>query len=313
MASRDRLEACAEAAEGSPPVQASGTSSPTIWRTMSAAPSATFGEWETMTMPTLAISCSPRSSQSAAIISEDERAPGSIWPIDRSPRKEARPRVARIGTVASAARAALSLMAAGISARGERRAGGNENVEHRLLAGSLLPRALTALIAAAKAAPPRSARVPAEAPCQRQKQCAVKRTRRAAHLHDELRADGLEEIGQVHARKLVQILQHGLDAPFHIMAVIAVADGGIESGQLVDMRDDAVRDRCDELPLLARVKPQDRLWQVRRLSLRDNHLDMPHAGDNLSPPRARPAAASKAAATATAPGSATPDRSLDAR
>ena len=40
---------------GSPPHQASGTSCPTIWRTMSAVPSATSGEWETMTMPTLLI------------------------------------------------------------------------------------------------------------------------------------------------------------------------------------------------------------------------------------------------------------------
>ena len=38
---------------GLPPQKASGTSSPTIWRTMSAVPSATCGECETMTMPTL--------------------------------------------------------------------------------------------------------------------------------------------------------------------------------------------------------------------------------------------------------------------
>src|SRR5688572_9494453 len=45
--------------EGLPPVQAKGTSSPTIWRTMSAAPSATLGECETMTTPTLSITLSP--------------------------------------------------------------------------------------------------------------------------------------------------------------------------------------------------------------------------------------------------------------
>src|SRR4051812_13596594 len=44
---------------GLPPVQATGTSAPTICRTMSAAPSATLGEWETITMPTFALMRSP--------------------------------------------------------------------------------------------------------------------------------------------------------------------------------------------------------------------------------------------------------------
>src|SRR5439155_933833 len=37
-----------------------------------------------------------------------ERAPGSRWPIERSPRKEARPRVAFIGLVSSAAASAIA-------------------------------------------------------------------------------------------------------------------------------------------------------------------------------------------------------------
>src|SRR5260370_18119170 len=37
-----------------PPGKATGTVSPTIWRTISAAPSATLFEWETMTTPTFA-------------------------------------------------------------------------------------------------------------------------------------------------------------------------------------------------------------------------------------------------------------------
>src|ERR1700677_3049112 len=53
----------------------------------------------------------PNSSQIATIISADDRAPGSTWPIERSPRKEARPRVARIGAVASAAASASALRA----------------------------------------------------------------------------------------------------------------------------------------------------------------------------------------------------------
>src|SRR6185436_18532644 len=38
-------------------------------------------------------------SQTASTISSLERAPGSIWPMERSPKKEARPRMAFMGTV----------------------------------------------------------------------------------------------------------------------------------------------------------------------------------------------------------------------
>ena len=37
---------------GLPPLAATGTSWPTIWRTMSTVPCATSAEWETITMPT---------------------------------------------------------------------------------------------------------------------------------------------------------------------------------------------------------------------------------------------------------------------
>ena len=121
---------------GLPPHQASGTSSPTIWRTMSAAPSATFGECETMTMPTLP-SCAAlqRLRRPRAIISALERAPGSMWPIERrrgtrrgrgspssarSPRRaSSRDRAQRRGTGLPAASAAAT---------------GYEHVEHGLLA-----------------------------------------------------------------------------------------------------------------------------------------------------------------------------------
>ena len=93
------------------------------------------------------------SLQMAAIISADERAPGSIWPIDRSPRNEARPRMAFIGIVASAAAAASRRSAA--EDRRRRRASsactGASTSSIVFWPTSDLPRALTASIAAAKA------------------------------------------------------------------------------------------------------------------------------------------------------------------
>ena len=81
---QDRLDAGAEAASGLPPHQASGTSSPTICRTMSAAPRATSGECETMTMPTLLLMPVPSmTSQTAAIIS-CARARARIHVADRA-------------------------------------------------------------------------------------------------------------------------------------------------------------------------------------------------------------------------------------
>ena len=59
---------------GLPPHQASGTSSPTIWRTMSAAPSATSGECETMTMPTLLHAQAPALATASTISAARARA-----------------------------------------------------------------------------------------------------------------------------------------------------------------------------------------------------------------------------------------------
>src|SRR5246127_727531 len=52
-------------------------------------------------------------SATASTINAEERAPGSIWPMLRSPRNEARPRIARIGMVFSAASFAVALRRAG--------------------------------------------------------------------------------------------------------------------------------------------------------------------------------------------------------
>ena len=70
----------------------------------------------------------------AAIISARGRAPGSIWPIERSPRNEARPRIAFIGTVASAAAAAaVGDLAPQIAPPRERVVHRHQHVEHGLL------------------------------------------------------------------------------------------------------------------------------------------------------------------------------------
>ncbi len=57
-----------------------------------------------------------------------------MWPIDRSPRNEARPRIAFIGTVASAAALATAIICRCRLAGGERPGSGYEHVEHGLLA-----------------------------------------------------------------------------------------------------------------------------------------------------------------------------------
>src|SRR5207237_7237706 len=54
-------------------------------------------------------------SATASTISSEDRAPGSICPMLRSPRNDARPRIAFIGTVFSAARRAAALSRAGKS------------------------------------------------------------------------------------------------------------------------------------------------------------------------------------------------------
>ena len=246
---------------GSPPVQASGTSLPTIWRTMSAAPSATFGECDTMTMPTLAISSlrirrkSPRSS--ATMIARRD-------PYGRSNarRERKRGRASRASAPSPRPRrAAVSLTAAGSSPAAnacaardrERRASSSDPT-------SLLPRALTAAMAAREGLRRLGrARVRAgKLLAQRQEQRAVERPRGAADLHHELRADRLEQIGQAHRRKRIQVLQHRLKSPLHVVPVIAVADCGVERRQLVGHgRRRVLRPRRSSRRFRSRIEPDD--------------------------------------------------------
>ncbi len=68
---------CRAPPSGLPPQKPSGTSLPTIWRTMSAAPLATSGECETMTISHVRAHAVPsRTSQTASIMIWLERAPG---------------------------------------------------------------------------------------------------------------------------------------------------------------------------------------------------------------------------------------------
>ena len=88
-----------------------------------------------------------------ATIKADDLAPGSICPIERSPRNEARPRVASIGIVASAAVAATMGRRAGRSAPPSARAvcTGVRTSSMVFWPGCDLPRALTASTALPKA------------------------------------------------------------------------------------------------------------------------------------------------------------------
>src|ERR1700704_3392195 len=92
-------------------------------------------------------------SATASTISSEDRAPGSMWPMLRSPRNDARPRIARIGMVFSAASLAVAFKRNGSPVPPSRRtpSTGKSTSSMVFCPTSDLPRALTASIAAAKA------------------------------------------------------------------------------------------------------------------------------------------------------------------
>src|SRR5947207_7736013 len=92
-------------------------------------------------------------SATASTINSEDRAPGSIWPMLRSPRNDARPRIARIGMVFSAASLAVAFSRSGRPAPPSRNTPttGNSTSSMVFWPTSDLPRALTASMAAAKA------------------------------------------------------------------------------------------------------------------------------------------------------------------
>src|SRR5216684_4410521 len=97
-------------------------------------------------------------SATASTISADDRAPGSMRPMLRSPRNEARPRIARIGIVPSAATLAAAFRRAAMSAPPSRKTSstGKSTSSMVFWPTSDFPRALTASIAAANASAARS-------------------------------------------------------------------------------------------------------------------------------------------------------------
>ena len=67
---------------------------------------------------------------------------------------------------------------------------------------------------------------------QRQEQRAIERAGSPADGHDQMGSYGLQHVGQRLCGEIVAIGQHGLEATLHVEAVIAIADGPVEIGQL---------------------------------------------------------------------------------
>ena len=178
------------------------------------------------------------------MISAIEREPGSTWPSARSPRKEARPRIAAIAAVAAALSSAhwrtrASRSAGAASPARAARCTGRARRAASSAPTSALPRRVSAAIAAASAAARSAgpARPAAPAPSVIE-QGAEHRPRRAA---DRAHAGGAGRLQRLVQRAgVLPVAQARLDrqrAALHVQAVVAVADGAVELGQLVDVID----------------------------------------------------------------------------
>ena len=164
-----------------------------------------------------------------------------MCPIERSPRKDARPRVASIGIVASAALAATLGSREGKSAPPSARARSHrrQNVEHGLLAGMRLAARLDGFDGLGESGREIGG-VGRDLLAQRQEQRPVKRAGGAPDLHHDLRADRFERFGQGLLGGRCGVGPHDLETAFHVDAVVAVADRLIEFGEFVGMRDHVV-------------------------------------------------------------------------
>ena len=137
----DRLDTGAESAVGIAAAEGDlAPRSPTICRTMSAVPLATSLRMRDDDDADRIVHCRASSvSQTACRRTQLERAPGSMWPMLRAPRNDARPLVACIGAVRAAASRAVARTrsirspTAGLGL--QRIQNRNQHVEHRLLAG----------------------------------------------------------------------------------------------------------------------------------------------------------------------------------
>ena len=162
----------------------------------------------------------------------------------RSPRNDARPRIARIGTVFSAAALAAAFRRAGSPAPPSRRTRehGKQHVEHGLLSDIGLSARLDRLDRGGKSIGDLFAgHLILQQLAERHEQRPVERAGRAADFHDEGRADALQRFAEVLGGELINCGQHGFKAAAHIGPVIAVADGAIEIGQFIGARDDPLR------------------------------------------------------------------------
>ena len=160
-----------------------------------------------------------------------------MWPIERSPRNEARPRVARIGTVAIAAsrrRRSRSPRRRRRRARSSASSTGTSTSSIVFCAAVRFAARLHGLDRLAERLRHRRAVVLGrQRLAERHEQRAVERARGAADLHHQRHADAFAAPrASAGRRSPSRSAAHRLEAALHVDAVVAVADRLIEPRQL---------------------------------------------------------------------------------
>src|SRR5882757_6382452 len=237
-----------------PPVKARGTAPPTIWRTMSAAPSATLLECETMTTPTCAAVLRVMASGSDRIADgRNHQRRGSRARIevpDRTlaqKRRAAADRLHRPGRLGGGERFRPHPGTEPLAARTQHGGDRDQHVEHRLLPGLRFAARLHRFDRSSKGLGERCRRRHVRHRlAEREEKSPVEGSRRAADLHHESRPHPLQSFGQRLGRCGRQRLEDGLEAALHVEAVVAVADLPIELGQFLRMSDDRPCHRLDQ-------------------------------------------------------------------
>ncbi len=116
---------------------------------------------------------------------------------------------------------------------------GDENIEHRLLAGlRAAPRADGADAGAEHVGKIVRELLAAQRFADREKEAAVKRPRGAADRHDQGLADNPKRLVDRLRADGIEFAEHGLESPLHVDAVVAVADRLVERGQFRRAGDD---------------------------------------------------------------------------
>ena len=203
-----------------------------------------------------------------------------MWPMLRSPRNDARPRIALIGMVASAACRAVARRRTGkpgaafgaappARARARR---ASSSARHRTCRAPSPRRSPLQR----RPRPRRSVGSVRQCLAERHEQRAVERTGRAADLHDQRRPDAFSASGSGFGGDASTSASTASKPRFMLSAMIAVADRLIELGQLVGAGNDrcatasiracASRDRssCVPPPVAARSRLPARI-EVQRL------------------------------------------------